>query len=69
MKQKAFNFLTWAVVGVAVLSSIWLAWHAPLSDLRAATNLEDERGPERLPATTAAVGLRAAAASSVTRQQ
>lgn len=66
MKQKVFNFVTWAVVGVAVLSSMWLASQAPMSDLRAAKALDDAT-----PLGTASQVARqqAAAASSVIRQQ
>jgi hypothetical protein len=69
MKQKAFDFVTWAVVGVAVLSSMWLAWQAPLSDLRAAKALDDaqESRPSRTESKVAR--QQAAAASGVTRSQ
>lgn len=69
MKQRAFNFLTWAVVGVAVLSSVWLAWQAPMSDQRASAALEVGPGLMRLQTDTKAAGFQEAAASGVTRQQ
>lgn len=69
MKQKVFIFVTWAVVGVAVLSSMWLAWQAPMNDLRAAKLLEDAGGPVPEPIESKVARQQAASASSVTRQQ
>jgi len=61
MKQTMFNFLTWGVVGVAVLSSLWLVSQVPVADLRAAKALQQEAALMPLPTEPTAAGPQVAA--------
>lgn len=64
MNQKMFTLLTWGVVGVAVLSSLWLVSQVPVADLRAAKALQHESALMPLPTEPTAAGRQTSAAAS-----
>lgn len=64
MTQRVFNLLTWGVVGVAVLSSLWLVSQVPVADLRAAKVLQHEGALMSLPSEPTAAGPQASAAAA-----
>lgn len=64
MKQKVFNLLTWGVVGIAVLSSMWLALEAPVADLHLAKGFEQEPALMPLPTRAKAAEPQASAVAS-----
>ena len=64
MKQKAIAILTWAVVAVAVLSSVRLASQVPLIDARLELALESEEDGMPLPSEPTAAGPPSSAPNS-----
>jgi hypothetical protein len=69
MNQQVFKFVTWGVVGSAVLSSVWLAANVPVSELRALKNIGQEGSLIPLPTEPTAAGPVERAASSATTGQ
>lgn len=65
MKQQLFNCLTWGVVCSAVLSSVWLAMHVPVMDLRAAKLMNVDSSLMPLPTEATAAGPAPAASAPV----